>query len=232
VKRSYKLVTVEPAEGGFRVLLDGRPTRTPAKQTLVLPALALAEAIAEEWRGQGETVRPLSMGLTRLANTGLDRIRARRAQAVEEVARYGGTELMCYRAEAPPELVARQHARWQPWLDWAAAEFGAPLAVGTGIVHVAQEPAALAALRLAVARAGDLELAALGAMVQALGSLVLGLAVWRGALGPDQAVDLSQLDEAFQVERWGEDAEAASRLAALRRDIGDAARFLSLLRGG
>ena len=232
MKRFYKEVGVVPVEGEFRVLLDDRPIRTPAKRALSLPGRVLAEAVAADWRAQGETVEPLRMTLTRIANTGLDRIAAARAQSVEDVARYGATELLCYRADAPPELVARQQALWQPWLDWATAELGAPLAVGTGVVHVAQDPAALAALRLAVAAASDLELAALGVVVQSLGSLVLALAIWRGALAPDRAVELSQLDEVFQLERWGEDAEAAERRAALKRDVLNAARFLSLLRDG
>lgn len=232
MKRFYKTVAVVPEAGGFAVQLDGRPIRTPDKAPLRLPNAALAEAIADEWRGQGETILPLSMGLTRLANTGIDRVAPERAKAVEDVTRYGGGEMMCYRADQPPELVARQAALWQPWLDWAAGTLGAPLRVTTGILHVAQEPAAIVALRIAVARASDLELAGLGAAVQALGSLVLGLALWHGAVAADAAVDAALLDETFQPEKWGEDREAVQRWQALREEVRAAGRFLTLLRGG
>ena len=232
MKRFYKTVSVAPEAKGFAVQLDGRPIRTPEKAVLRLPNAALAEAIAGEWRGQGETIAPLSMPLTRLANTGIDRVTAERAKAVEDVTRYGTAELMCYRAEEPPELVARQAAVWQPWLDWAAREIGAPLKLATGVVHVAQDPATITALRIAVARASDLELAGLGAAVQALGSLVLGLALWRGAIEPDAATDAALLDETFQAAKWGEDREAMQRRLALREEVRGAARFLTLLRDG
>lgn len=232
MKRFYKTVAVVGEDSGFTVQLDGRPIRTPEKAPLRLPTAALAEAIAEEWRGQGEMIVPLSMSLTRLTNTGIDRVAPQRAKAVEDVAGYGTSEFLCYRAAEPPELVARETAAWQPWLDWAASELGAQMQVTTGIVHVAQDPAALTALRIAVARASDLELAALGAAVQALGSLVLGLALWHGAIAADAAVDAALLDETFQAEKWGEDREAVQRWKALREEVRTAGRFLTLLRGG
>jgi len=230
VKRFYKSVSVEPAAAGFAVALDGRPIRTPAKAELKLPTPALAEAIAAEWREQGDIILPIQMGLTRLANTGIDRIASARAGVVEDVTSYGGSDLLCYRADQPAALAARQHASWQPWLDWVAERYGARLKVGTGVMHLPQHPTALAALRLAVATAGDLELAGLAAAVQAMGSLVLGLALWQGAIAAEQASDAALLDELFQAEKWGVDHEAAQRWAGLRRDIADAGRFLALLR--
>jgi chaperone required for assembly of F1-ATPase len=230
MKRFYRQVAAWPAAGGFTVALDDRPIRTPAKAPLLLPSAALAEAIAEEWRVQGDTVKPLEMGLTRLANTAIDRVNQERAKAVEDVARYGTSELLCYRADEPPELVQRQTATWQPWLDWAGRRYGAQLRVGAGIVHIVQQPEALTALRMAVALASDMELAALGSAVQALGSLVLGLALWQGELDAGAAVDAALLDELFQAAKWGEDREAVQRRAALRREVVDAAHFLTLLR--
>jgi chaperone required for assembly of F1-ATPase len=172
------------------------------------------------------------MGLTRLANTGIDRVTAKRAKALEDVLQYGTSELLCYRAGEPPDLVACQQAVWQPWLDWTAERHGARLKVGAGVAHIPQPPEALAALRLAVARASDLELAGLGSAVQALGSLVLGLALWQGAITPDSATDAALLDELYQAAKWGQDREAARRRAALRHDVADAHRFLTLLRDG
>jgi chaperone required for assembly of F1-ATPase len=232
MKRFYKTVSVVAEAGGFAVQLDGRPIRTPEKAALRLPNAALAEAIAEEWRGQGESIAPLTMPLTRLANTGIDRVATQRAKAVEDVTRYGTAELMCYRAAEPPELVARQAALWQPWLDWAAGELGAPFALTTGIMHVPQDPATITALRIAVARASDLELAGLGAAVQAMGSLVLGLALWHGVIEPDAATDAALLDETFQAAKWGEDREAVQQRLALRQEVRGAGRFLTLLRDG
>lgn len=230
MKRFYKTVATRPLDGGFTVMLDQRPMRTPAKAALLLPNLALAEAIAAEWRGQGETIKPLEMGLTRLANTGIDRVSADRARILEDLVAYGGSDLLCYRADTPADLASRQARIWQPWLDWAAERFGAPLTVRVGIVHVAQDPVSLQALRIALARASDLELAGVGAAAQPLGSLVLGLALWHGAIESDAAVDAALLDEIYQANRWGEDQETVRRHQGLRRDVGDAARFLTLLR--
>ena len=230
MKRFYKQVAVVPAEGGFGVALDGRPIRTPAKAVLALPNATLAGAIAEEWRAQGEKIEPRAMVLTRLANTGIDRVGAERAQALEDVVRYGGNDLLCYRAAEPPALAARQAATWQPWLDWAVERYGARLTVARGVVHVAQDPTVLVALRMAAARASDLELAALGAAVHALGSLVLGLALWQGAIDAERAAEAALLDELFQAEKWGEDREAVQRREGLCREVADAARFLTLLR--
>jgi chaperone required for assembly of F1-ATPase len=232
MKRFYRQVAAQPAAGGFAVALDDRPIRTPAKAPLLLPTAALAEAIAAEWQAQGETIKPLEMALTRLANTAIDRVRQQRAKAVEDVARYGTSELLCYRADQPADLVAREAAVWQPWLDWVGARYGAHLRIGVGVVHVAQQPEAMTALRIAVAQAGDFELAALGSAVQALGSLVLGLALWQGALDADAAVDAALLDELYQAAKWGEDREAAQGRTALRRDVADAHRFFTLLQAG
>jgi chaperone required for assembly of F1-ATPase len=232
MKRFYREAAVQPAEGGFTVALDDRPIRTPAKASLLLPTAALAEAIAAEWQAQGETIKPLEMGLTRLGNTAIDRVRQERARAVEDVARYGTSELLCYRADQPADLAERQAAVWQPWLDWVGACHGAHFRTGTGVIHVGQPPETMAALRVAVAQASDFELAALGSAVQALGSLVLGLALWHGALDADAAADAALLDELYQAAKWGEDSEATQRWGALRRDVAEARRFFTLLQAG
>lgn len=230
MKRAYKDVATAPADGGFAVLLDGRPVRTPGRRALVVPGAALAEAIAAEWRAQGERVEPHTMPLTRLASTALDLVAERRPAIVEEIAAYAATDLVCYRAEAPAELRARQDAAWQPLLDWAAERYGAALLATAGVVPRPQPAAALAALRRAVEAQDDLGLVALHAATAAAGSLIVGLALLEGRIDAAAAFDVSQLDETFQIEKWGEDAEAARRRRALRADLAEAATFHRLRR--
>lgn len=224
----------EPVErtGGWGVALDGRALRLPSGATLAVPTFALAAALAEEWQeaggAKGAEVSLASLGLTRVIATAIDQIAPAPEPTVEALAAYGATDLLCYRAEFPPALAERQAERWQPLLDWAALALDAPLVVTVGVVPVDQPPAALAALRGALARRTPVALAALGVAVPALGSLVLGLAMAEGRIGPDEAHALAALDEAFQAEEWGEDAEAAARLAAVAADVRLAARVLAL----
>lgn len=232
MKRFWDRAEPVPREGGWGVALDGRPLRLPSGAALLLPGRRLAEAVAEEWQAaggaKGVEVALGALRLTRVIATAIDRIAPAPEATVEALANYGSTDLLCYRAEFPPELAARQAERWQPLLDWAALALDAPLAVTVGVVPVEQPPAALAALRAALARRTPVGLAALGVAVPALGSLVLGLALAEGRIGPDEAHALATLDEAFQAEAWGEDAEAAARLAGIAEDVRLAARILAL----
>jgi len=225
----------EEAPGRFAVLLDGRPIRLPSGAPLAVPSAPLAAALAAEWQaaggGKGRGFRLEALPLTRLVGTAIDRIVPDHGAAVATVARYGASDLLCYRAEFPPKLAARQNAAWQPLLDWAACAFESPLVVTAGVVAVAQPEASLAALTRAVAEHPPLELSGLGAIVQATGSLVLGLAVSHGRVTAAEAHALATLDESFQAEDWGEDAEAAKRLRAIAEDIAAAARLIGLARG-
>ena len=231
LRRHYRAVTVDGCtHAGFRILLDGKTLRTPAKAVLVLPTRALAEAVAAEWAAQSEHIDPSTMPLTRLVNSAIDGVRGREAEVRNAIAKYAESDLLCYRAETPEELVARQMYAWQPWLDWAASAYDAPLRVGSGIGYVRQHRGSVAALRGAVAALDVAALAALGVAVPALGSLVLGLAMAAGRLDAAAAHALGALDELFQVEAWGEDAEAAARRAAIAADVHLAARFLQLTR--
>jgi len=229
MKRVYTEVTAAPAERGWGVRLDGRALRTPARTEVVLPTEALANAVAGEWDAQQHEVRPATMPLFRLAATAIDRTGWQREQVAKEVADYAGTDLVCYRADQPPALVVRQEAVWQPLLDWAAGRYDAALAVTTGIVPQPQSAAALRVFAAAVAAQDDFRLTALHALTTACGSLVIALAVLEGRIADDEAFAASQLDETFQIEAWGEDAEAMRRRAALAADIKAAARFLELL---
>lgn len=229
VKRFYKKVSVRPTEGGFEVRLDGRVLRTPQKAALVFPKRALAEAVADEWAAQGERVRPATMPLMSLACTAIDRITPRRADAVAEVLDYAATDLLCYRAEQPGALVARQAAVWQPLLDWAALVLDAPLRVTSGIVPAAQPGEALSALRHALEALDDLQLAAVGIATRASGSLVVALALSRGRVDAAEAFEAAELDATFQIERWGEDPDATRRRQSVRDDLAAARRLLELL---
>ena len=230
MKRFYKTVAVKPVEAGYAVQLDDKPLRTPTKAPLTLPSRALAEAMAAEWRGQGEELRLDDLPLTRLASTAIDLVMPRRPEVVAEVARYAGTDLVCYRAGHPPELAARQHEAWQPLIDWATLRYDAPLEVTAGIVPIAQAPTSLRALTAAVEAYAPLELAALHMATAACGSLVVALALLEGRLDVDDAFAAAQLDETFEIEQWGEDAEQMQRRAALKDDMALAHRFVALLR--
>jgi chaperone required for assembly of F1-ATPase len=226
MKRFYRDVTVAPGEQGYQILLDGRLMRTPAKRLFAAPTAPLAEAIGDEWRAQGDTIRPDAMPLTRLASTAIDRMPAERQAAVEEVVAYADTDLVCYRAAEPFDLVQRQHHAWQPMLDWLTDAYGVKLAVTTSVLPVAQPAAARARLRSAIEGLGDWPLVGMHMATTALGSLVLGLALLQGRLDADAALAASLLDELFEIERWGSDLEAERRHEVLRRNVSGAARFL------
>lgn len=232
MKRFWTETAVVPADGGYAVALDAKPLRTPARRLLVVPGRALAEGIAAEWRAQGETVAPAAMVLTKLANSGLDRVPELRAAMLDEMAGFGGADLLCYRAEGPDELVARQAAAWDPPLAWARTRYDIEPVVTSGLMPVAQPDGLVARLRAALAWRPDLELAPLGELVGGFGSLILALALIEGELDFGRAWAAAQLDEAWAVERWGDDAEAAARTAARRRGLEAAHRFLRLLRDG
>jgi chaperone required for assembly of F1-ATPase len=230
MKRFYREVSLQPGAGGFELQLDGRPARTPAKRPLLLPTAALAEAVAAEWREQGEELRPDTMPLTQLACTTLDITEKQEPALQAELAAYGATDLLCYRAGQPASLVARQAAQWQSLLDWAAETLGAPLAVTEGVMAVVQPSASLEALAGAVRRHRSFALTALAQLVRTTGSLVLALAVALDRLDAAEAFATAELDESWQRELWGEDALAMSRRARLAADVEAAARLLALVR--
>jgi chaperone required for assembly of F1-ATPase len=223
-KRFWTRAEVEPHEQGYRVSLDGRGIRTPAKAELYLPTRALAEAVAKEWATQGEIIDPRTMPVTRTANSAIDKVMPQRAAVADMLAEYGGTDLLCYRAETPEELMRRQAEAWDPLLDWAAQALGAPLNVGAGVMHVPQPAASLAALSQRVHGFSPFELASLHDLVAISGSLVIGLAVTERHETPELLWGVSRLDETWQEEQWGEDDEARSAAEIRRADFLHAAR--------
>jgi chaperone required for assembly of F1-ATPase len=231
VKRFWREVQVAKLDDGrVTVALDGKPIRTPARRVLSLPNRALGEAIAEEWSAQRDEVVPATMPLTRLVSTAIDRVSEARASVVAEIAGYGDCDLLCYRASSPPELVARQAEVWQPLLDWAQLRFEGALRVTNGLGPLSQPPASLAAIRAAVGDYDAWMLTGLHVATTVTGSVIVGLALAEGHLDADAAWAAGQLDETFQIERWGEDAEATIRRAAQRSEIADAARLMALAR--
>jgi chaperone required for assembly of F1-ATPase len=230
MKRFYE--KAEPFESaiGHGVTLDRRPVKTPGKRELIVPNRMLAAAIAEEWNAQQGEIRPEKMALMRLANTAIDQVATQRDAVIKQTANYASTDLVCYRATHPPALAARQLAVWQPLVDWAVLRFDAPLVIITGVIPLSQSAASLRTFAATVAQQDDFTLTALQVATAASGSLVIGLALIEGELDAQEAFTASQLDESFQIEAWGEDAEAAARRAALKRDIEATWRFMELLR--
>ncbi len=229
LKRFYKEAGSAAVEGGFAIRLDGREVRTPGQAVLVLPSARFAEAVAGEWAVQGERIEPATMPLMSLACTAIDQVAPNRGAVIGELLDYAGSDLLCYRAEHPEALVARQAELWHPLLDWVARELDAPLRVTCGIRHKPQPGDALAALRRAVEALNVLSLTALDCATRASGSLVIALALHRGRVGADAAFEAAELDATFQIELWGEDPEATRRRTAVCADLAAARRLFELL---
>lgn len=227
-KRFWTTATVEPEGSGWAVRLDGRAVKTPAKAPLIVPTRAMACAIAAEWDAQDGVVKPDTMPVTRAANSAIDKVTPQFDAVAEMLADYGGTDLLCYRAEAPAPLAARQAAAWDPLLDWAAHSLGARLVPVFGVVPVPQDPASLDRLAQQVRGFDPFRLTALHDLVAISGSLVIGLAVASGRIPVDQGWMISRIDEHWQAEQWGADAEAEATEAVKRTAMQDAARFLHL----
>ena len=231
MKRFYKEAVSVPADGGgYAIVLDGRPVRTPARAPLVLPNARLAEAVVREWAEQGEEIDPAAMPMTGFSNAAIDRIAPDPAAFAEGIALYGESDLLCYRADTPPELADRQAAQWQPLLDWAQARFGIEFLVTCGIAHVAQPAATLARLHAAVNAHDPFALAGLSTLVSLGGSLVIGLAAVERAFPLGALWQAAELDELFQAELWGDDDEALARRALRHEEFVRAATFAELAR--
>ena len=229
MKRFWKAVSVGSEGDGWTIKLDGRPMRTPARRMLAVPSERLAEAIAEEWRAVGEAIDPRAMPLTGLANAAIDRVGPEARSFAQSLARYSEADLACYRADGPQGLVARQEKQWDPLLAWAKRRFDVDFVTTSGLMHVAQPAATIERLGHAAAFLDPFRLAGLSPLVTIGGSLVAALAVAEGAIMPGPAWDLVSIDERWQLEKWGNDAEAETRLENRRRDFLAAARFLELL---
>ncbi len=231
-KRFWDAVNIEPAEGGFAVLLDARPLRTPAKAALVVPNRDLAELVAQEWEAVESEVDPKIMRFTRSANAAIDKVSTQHGIVAKMLADYGGTDLLCYRATEPAELIARQMEAWDPLLDWADEALGARLVPTQGVLPIEQDAGALEALSARVHGFDAFELTAFHDLVSLSGSLILAFGVTEQRIDPEFAWAASRIDETFQEEQWGEDEDATILAKAKETDFHAAARLYFLLKQG
>lgn len=224
-KRFYKEAGIAEADGGFSITLDGRPIRTPSGRIVTVPNRGIAEAVAQEWAAQGETIDPLTMPLTRFANSVVEAVVDRVELVADDIAKYLHSDLLFYRAGHPRALVAREAERWDPVLFWAAQTLGAHFILSEGIVHVRQPETAVAAARAAFAR-DPWSVAALHVVTTLTGSALLALALQHGVLDPDQVWAAAHVDEDWNAEQWGQDEEVANRRAARLVDFRAAVKIL------
>lgn len=229
-KRFWKAATVVPVADGFTVHLDDRPVKTPAKAPLIVPTHAMAAAIAAEWDAQEGQIDPLGMPVTRSANAAIDKVAVQHAEVAQMIADYGDSDLLCYRAPGPVELVARQAEMWDPLLDWAEAELGVRLSTASGVIHVPQDPAVLAQLAARVHAMDNFTLAAFHDLVSLSGSLILGFAALMDHRPAEEIWHLSRLDEDWQIEQWGVDEEAEAMAETKRSAFLHAKFFVDLSR--
>jgi chaperone required for assembly of F1-ATPase len=230
-KRFYEKVSVGSHGSGFSVLLDGRAVRTPARNLLELPTLEAASLIAAEFDAQEKEVDPSTMHATRLANTVVDGIATDPQPVLEDIVRFAASDLVCYRAGSPRELAARQAAGWDPLIDWLRDTHGANFILAEGVVHVAQPREALAVFQSVLQRHGEpFAIGAIHTFTSLTASAIIALAIAEGTLGPDEAWRLAKIDEDWNVDHWGEDAEAAARRNHRHTEFMAAARLLSSLK--
>ena len=215
-KRFYEDATVEQADGGFTVRLDGRPVKTPGKRLLTMPSQAMAKHVAREWQEQQEQIDPGTMPWTRSVNSALDKVSVQRDEVMAHLIGYAGTDLLCYRADSPAGLFARQAECWNPVLDWAAQRFDVRFKVTSGVMPVAQDDEVIACLRRCMEPMTEFQLTGFHDLVTLSGSYVLALAATEKLQPPEGLWNLSRMDEDWQVEQWGVDEEAAE-VAELKR---------------
>lgn len=231
-KRFYKQVKIGEGDGGFAILLDGKPAKTPARHPLALPNFALAAKVAEEWSGQDKHLDPATMPLTRLAYVAIDRVSDKPDAVIDEIVKYAGNDLVFYRAAEPEGLVAMQNEKWNPVVDWASETFGARFILAEGIVHMPQaEPALLAVRHSAEKLSRPFALAATASATNIAGSALIALALAQGALSANDAWNAAHVDEYWNIGQWGEDREAQQRLAVRHAEFSAAAVMLALVGG-
>ncbi|RVD19770.1 MULTISPECIES: ATP12 family chaperone protein [unclassified Mesorhizobium] len=230
-KRFYKTVSLAPVEEGFAVHLDGRPVRTPGKTLLALPTEKAAALVAGEFDAQGEVIDPVTMPVMRLVNTAIDGVASDPQAVLEDILRFASSDLLCYRADGPQGLVDRQNQLWDPVIDWARGALGARFLLAEGIVHVEQPRETIAVLGAHLAQRNEpLRLAAIHVMTSLTGSALLAMAVDFGELDGETAWAAAHVDEDWQIEHWGQDAEAVARRSARKRDMLAAIGLLEALK--
>lgn len=228
-KRFWKEATAAQIDGGFTITLDGRSVKTPAKRPLVVPSITIARAVAAEWDAQVEEVLPQTMPVTRAANAAIDKVAQQKTEVADLLAAYGDSDLLCYRADSPPGLVARQSEAWDPLLDWAADTFGARLKPTVGLMPTPQDPGDLAKLSAQVHAMDHFTLTAFHDLVGLSGSLIIGFAALRDHAPIEELWQTSRIDETWQEEHWGEDEEAQEMAAAKRAQFMAAKKLYNMI---
>lgn len=232
-KRFYNEVTLGQSDEGYNVLLDGRPVRTPMKRLLAVSSASVAERLREEWDAQREVIDPAKMPVTRLVNTALDGVADNKDAVADEIVRFAGTDMICYRADSPERLVERQKEMWNPVLDWAAKELGARFILAEGVIHQEQPQPAIAAFSAALEKfSSPLELACIHTVTTLTGSAILALAFAHGLLDAETVWKLAHIDEDWQIEHWGTDEEAFRRRELRWQELKVAAGVFSALSEG
>lgn len=230
MKRFWTTTTPSWQNGSYQVLLDNRPVKLPSGTPLKVPFAGLADAIAQEWEATSGTFTPDDLPLTQLVCTAVERVSPHRREIIQSLVAYGLNDLLCYRADSPAALVARQHEQWDPWLQWLERTHGIALITTNGLMPVNQLPWTKDKLTALLADQTDYELAALGVLIPTLGSFVLGLALTQGALSPETSCAAAALDEIWQAEQWSEDPEDKAKRQGTLRDVENTIRFLTLLK--
>jgi chaperone required for assembly of F1-ATPase len=229
-KRFYSAVSVGERDGGFAVLLDGKPVKTPGRVTLVLPKRGVAQLIADEFSAQDNEIDPVAMPVMRIANSAVDGVANDTASVAEDIVKFAGTDLLFYRAASPKALVERQAAAWDPVLDWVRRDIGARFFLAEGVMHVAQPQESIEAIRRHMdARRDPMRLSAMHVMTTLTGSALLALAVEAGAIDAEAAWSAAHVDEDWNIDQWGADADAEHRRAYRKADMMAAARLLKAI---
>lgn len=231
MKKFYKTAEAGPAPGGYVIRLDGKPLRTPLKKLVLLTSNALTEAIAREWAEQGADIQPSSMPFTQLANTMVDKARGEdRAEMNEMLFEYGRSDLVCYFATHPADLVKKHQQHWMPLVAWLRDNYGIAFETVSGIQYHQQPPDALEKLKKLIEGFGDADFTVMQAASATTGSVVIALALLEGKILPDEAYQAACVDEIYQLETWGEDVLARKRLDIIRSELTSIARFRDLVR--
>lgn len=230
MKRFYKDVSISEQGEMFAVLLDGKNIKTPQKSLCLMPTRGMADAVAKEWNDQEEEIDPVSMPITKLMNTAIDRIAARRSEVIDELMEFAGSDQLCYRAENPQELVKLQNEIWDPLLARMRERHTVELKLTAGIIFQEQDPDQILKIRKLIENIENFPLMAFYGMTTVCGSVTIGVNLFEGHISTEEAWEAGHLDENFQVSKWGSDYEAEDRRANLKAELGNAARFLSLCR--
>lgn len=230
-KRFYKTVDVIEEAGGFIVRLDGKSVRTPAKTPVRVANEPTALLLVSEWQAQEEHIDPTTMPMTRLVNTAIDGVATDMQAVKEDIIRFAGSDLLCYRADGPQGLQAMQLEHWDPLIDWAQSALGARFVLTEGIIHVAQPPETISAYSAHVGMIDQpVQLASVHSLTSLSGSAIIAMALFKGSVDADEAWTATHVDEDWQASQWGEDSEAQALRAARKREFDAAVEMLEALK--